>query len=123
MEFKIQQKTIVKDHVYIIDDPKKLNTIDALHAEQVSFATSSFNADQSLVTINQYTHFIIIYLLKNKKNDWQTFETCRKAGADIQAICNKHKLSAITIANLSGTASAAIHIAEGIALANYQFLK
>jgi len=123
MEFKIQQKTIVKDHVYIIDDSKKLSTIDNLNKEQLSFATSSFNADQTLVTINQYTHFIIIYLLKSKKSDWHTYETCRKAGADIQAVCNKHKLTAITITNLSGTASVAIHIAEGIALANYQFLK
>ena len=44
MEFKIQQKTIVKDHVYIIDDSKKLSTIDNLNKEQLSFATSSFNS-------------------------------------------------------------------------------
>ncbi|MFI5196838.1 MAG: leucyl aminopeptidase family protein, partial [Chitinophagales bacterium] len=115
---------------YIIDDTIKLSQIPDLNSEEATFATTSFSTDQSLVAINRYSYFIFIYLLKNKKPDqpagqagWQTREACRKAGAELQAVCNKHKLDEITITNLSGQDHAATLLAEGTALANYQFLK
>ena len=130
MEFKIQQKSTKEHHLYIIDDEKKLSQIPELTSEEATFTTTSFNADQSMVTINRYSYFIFIYLLKSKKTDLpagqagaQTRETCRKAGAELQAICNKHKLDEITITNFSAQDHAATLLAEGTALANYQFLK
>jgi leucyl aminopeptidase len=122
MEFKIQQKPSKKSQAYIIDDIKKLNQAELNQAE-TSFANASFSAEQTIVTINRYSYFIFIYLLNNKKTDWQTREACRKTGAELQAICNKHKLDEITITNLSGHDYAALVLAEGLALANYQFLK
>src|SRR6185312_2801446 len=123
MEFKIQQKTTKGHQLYIIDDVKKLSQVPHLSEKEIEFAAAAFNAEQSLVTINHYVHYHFIYLLKPKKTDWQTSETIRKAGADIQATCNKLKLEELTIANLSAQADAAILFAEGIALSNYQFLK
>ena len=123
MEFKIQQKTGNINQLYIVDEAKKLSVVPGLSKEETSFVTTSFTSEQTMVTINRYGYFIIIYLLKNKKTDSQTGDACRKAGADLQAICNKHKIEEVTITNLSGKNHAATLVAEGAALANYQFLK
>ena len=122
MEFKIQTKT-PKHLIYIIDDEKKLTQVADLTTDELGFIKSSFAAEQTTVIVNRFTHFIFICLLKSKKTDSQTYEACRKAGAELSAICNKHKLAEVTIANLSTNAHAAVLVAEGMALANYQFLK
>src|ERR1700739_1215299 len=101
MEFKIQQKTGHVNHLYIIDDPKKISLVHSLNKEEALFVTTSFAAEQTMITLNRFGYFIFIYLLKEKKADSQTREVCRKAGADLQAVCNKHKLTEITITNLS----------------------
>ncbi len=123
MEFKIQQKPTKKHQVYIIDDVKKLAQVAGISEDEAGFARSSFEAEQNIVTLNRYSSFVFIYLLKNKKTDWQTREACRKAGVEIQAACNKHKLDEITITNFTAQSFAAVGLAEGIALSNYQFLK
>ena len=123
MEFKLLQKPYKKHQVYIADDIKKINQVPGITEDETTFVTAALNAEQTIVTINRYTYFIFIYLLKNKKTDWQTREVCRKAGSELQTICNKHKLDEKTITNLSSTTDAATVLAEGIALANYQFLK
>ena len=123
MEFKILPKAPAKHRVYIIDDVKKLDQVDNLTKEESDFASTSFTADQTMVTINRYDYVLCIFLLKAKKTDWQTREACRKAGVDVQAICAKHKIEEITLINLAALHEAALLCAEGTALANYQFLK
>lgn len=123
MEFKIQQKAAERHHLYIIDDAKKINLVPGLDEQETAFVKTSFSAEQTIVTINKYNRFIFIYLVKSKKTDWQTREACRKAGAELQGLCNRYKLEDITITNLSGKSYAATAVAEGAALANYQFLK
>jgi leucyl aminopeptidase len=123
MEFKIQLKPSKKHHLYIIDDAKKLNLVPEITVEENTWTEAAFNAEQTLVTINHYSHFIFICLVKNKKTDAQTYEAYRKAGAEIQAICNKKKLTELTITNLTAINNAALLIGEGVGLANYQFLK
>jgi leucyl aminopeptidase len=123
MEFKLQLKTGSKHQAIIIDDIAKLNQIPEINEEQASYIRASFEAEQSIVTINQYSSFLFVFLLKSKKTDSQTREACRKAGADLQALCSRHKIDSITISNLSALHYASAILAEGAALANYQFLK
>lgn len=123
MELKIVQKPGKKHILYIIDDVKALKQVEELTADEQKYATTSFNTDQSLVTINQYSRLIVLYLLKAKNSDSQTREAARKTGAELQAMFAKQKLDEVTIHNLSSNANAAALLAEGMALANYQFLK
>ncbi len=123
MEFKIQQKPTKGHHVYIIDEVNKIAQVPGLSKEEAAYANTAFGAEQTMVTINHYGHFVIIYLLKSKKTDWQTSETCRKGGAELQAICARQKMVEITITSLAALPQAALLMAEGCALANYQFLK
>jgi len=123
MEFKILQKPGKKEQLYILDNAKQLEQITELNNNERTFAEAAIKNEQSFITINQYDHFIFIYFLKNKKTDWQTSEAIRKAGAELQGLCNRSKLTEITINNLTSVAHAAYTMAEGLALANYQFLK
>lgn len=123
MEFKIQQKPSKKHQLFIIDDVKKLSAIPEITEQESGYATAAFAAEQNRVTINRYTHFVFIYNLKPKKTDWQTKETLRKAGSELQMVANKLKLDEITITNITAIESAALLFAEGLALSNYQFLK
>ncbi len=123
MEFNIVQRPS-KTIIYIIDNIKALQKIDGLSEVELSFAENLFKDDKTvLACINQYKSYKFIYLIKSKKTDWQTSEMIRKAGADLQVIINKNKLSEVTIHSLSNFFSAAYYLAEGMALANYQFLK
>ncbi len=123
MEFKILQKPAGNNHLYIIDNEKALTQITALSAEEKNYAATAIAAEQTQITINQYGKLIFLQLVKNKKAEYQTLEACRKAGADWAAVCNKQKLQDIVIHNLSVLHTAAYAVAEGMALANYQFLK
>jgi leucyl aminopeptidase len=123
MEFKLLQKPSKGHQIYIIDDIKKLGQLPELTKDESGFAQKGLAGEQTLITINKYTHYTYIYLLKAKKTEWQTYETCRKAGADIAGACNRNKIAEITLTNLTGMAHAALHMAEGMALSSYQFLK
>lgn len=123
MDFKIIQKPSGKNHLYIIDDVKALKQVAELSTAERSYAEETFKGEHTLLTINHYKGFSFIYLLKNKKTDWQTNEACRKTGAEMQAVCKKYKLTELTITNMSKKTDAAYILAEGLALANYQFLK
>jgi leucyl aminopeptidase len=123
MKFKILQKVAGKNHLFIIDDLAKLNLVSGITEEESAFVSREFNAEMTLVTLNRYSYYVFVYLLKNKKTEAQTNESVRKAGAELQGICSKYKLSEITISNFAAHSHAALFYAEGMTLANYQFLK
>ncbi|MBS1772978.1 MAG: leucyl aminopeptidase [Bacteroidetes bacterium] len=123
MEFKIVQKTGSKNNLYIIDDEKSLKQITELSDKERKYVADCISKEQLSITVNHYGSYVFISFLKSKKTESQTFESCRKAGAEWQAAVNKFKLSDITIHNLSALSNAAYLMAEGISLANYQFLK
>jgi leucyl aminopeptidase len=123
MEFKILQKTVSKNHLYIIDDVKSLKKIISLTDKERKYAQQAIEAEQNIISINQYGALVFICHLKPKKTDWQTTEAYRKAGVELHSIYNKQKLIDITITNFASAHNAAYAIAEGIALTNYQFLK
>lgn len=122
MEIRIVQKAGA-NQAFIIDDIQKVSQIPGLSADEAGFVTSSLNADQSFVTVNRYKGFAFIMMVKAKKTDWQTAEACRKAGAELQAVCNKYKIQDVTLTSTAAMHLAAVLVAEGAALGSYQFLK
>lgn len=123
MEFKISPKASAKSRLYIVSDVEKLNQSAILTPEEMAFVQASVSNEHTVITLNRYGYFIYIVMLKDKKTDWQSREACRKAGVEVQALCNKQKLEEITITNYSARPDAAMMLAEGIAMSNYQFLK
>jgi len=123
MEFKLLNKASKKHQLYLIDNEGSLKQVSELSKNEVSFAKTAFGNGQVLVSFNQYDRFVLVYLIKSKGTQWQTDEILRKTGAELQAVANKNKLEELTITNLSAYTSAAYFVAEGMTLANYQFLK
>lgn len=120
MFFKIQRSA--KGNIaYIIDSIEQLQQI-ALEKQELDYLTASLKKESNILSINRYSqqlYFIKIDSLQNWEND----EKLRKQGAQFCKTLNQHKTIAINIDNLSVHKKAAYLVAEGIALANYQFLK
>ncbi len=123
MEFKIVQKPAGKHQLYILENTASLAQATFLDEDDVKYITSSANSDQPIFTINKYDRFVFIYTVKAKSTATQTREAYRKTGAELQGILAKQKIEEITISNLGAPAEAPHLVAEGMALANYQFLK
>jgi leucyl aminopeptidase len=79
--------------------------------------------DKKTVAVNQYNKLIIIQTVNPQKETYKTIELWRKAGAGAADMLNQHKQSAVTICDTADDANATLAFAEGLALANYQFLK
>lgn len=123
MEIKIVQQKATASKAWIIDSTEKLAEIPGLTQEENKYAADAMAADQTFLTINKYNGFVFIMWLKSKKSPAAAADACRKAGAELANICNRHKLAEITISNATDIANAALLIAEGAALSCYQFLK
>ena len=122
MEIKIQQK-VTAAKAWILDSADRLAEVAGLTAEESKYAADALAAEQTFVTINKYNGFHFVLLQKSKKTAAQTTDACRKAGAELLAVCNKYKLAEVSITNLTSMSNAALLVAEGAASAGYQFLK
>lgn len=120
MFFKIQRNP--KGSIaYLVDQIEQLNQVQ-LEKQELEYVLQEFKKENNLVTINKYSHQI--YLLKiNGPADWKNDEKIRKQGAQCCKLLNEKKETGINIDNLSTHRKAAYLLAEGLALANYQFLK
>lgn len=122
MKFSILQKEPKKDQLIIADDIKGLKQA-ALTKEETAYVQKAYQDKHALITLNRYDKHIFIYIPEEKPTDWQLSEAIRDTGATVQGIAAKHKIGELCIHNLSKHNRAAYLLAEGIALANYQFLK
>jgi len=122
MQFKIQSKSTKGHQLYIIDHTDQLVSLN-LTENELSFAANSIKQDQVIISINRYSQLVLIYFIKNKKTSWQTAELLRKAGAEYSPLLQRNKVTEITLNNFSTLPAAALLLAQGLALATYQFLK
>ena len=122
MQFKISTASPKKTTILIINDAAQLSKADALSPNEMSFAVAEIKGGNKLVSINQYGRFIYLCLLP-KSNTISTSEGLRRTGCALKDLLQKEKVSSIFISNKSSESHAAYWLAEGIALASYQFLK
>ncbi|RYD97059.1 MAG: leucyl aminopeptidase [Sphingobacteriales bacterium] len=120
MFFKIQRNP--KGSIaYLVAATDQLSQVQ-LEKQELEYVLQEFKKENNLVSINKYSHQIYIVKI-NGLADWQNDEKVRKQGAQFCKLLNEKKEIAINIDNLSGRKKAAYLLAEGMALANYQFLK
>lgn len=121
MFFKMQ-KSPKGQLVYIIDQASQLKQVN-LSKEELGFAEQQLRNDRKLLELNRFETQLYIIVTTPQKESWQIAEHLRKQGAQLQDILYKLKSKEITITSLSATPLAAYYLAEGLALAAYQFLK
>jgi leucyl aminopeptidase len=108
--------------VLLIDDKGTLPK-GVFSEKEAQFIAKEIKADKKSIVINQYDRFVAIFR-PDKKNDINKLqENCRKAGDVFLASINRNKLEKVFIVNNFGKPEAALALAEGMALGNYQFLK
>ena len=113
-----QQKTIV----YITNPSTNWSALQLTPAE-AAYARQQIDSKNYRIVLNRYEQFIVVLYFEKQTQAYRTHEQCRTAGADVASICNQQKITKIAVANESDEAEAAVHVAEGLFLATYQFLK
>jgi leucyl aminopeptidase len=121
MFFKIQKnpKGLV---VYLVEDIHQLQ-LAGCSKEETAFVAQRQKNGQGIIELNYPAGDVFLVFPEQKKDEAQKAEALRKQGPVLQKILNKVRAEEITIINLSADPKAAFHLAEGVTLANYQFLK
>ena len=121
MFFKMQ-KSPKGQLIYIIDQASQLKSI-SLSKEEITYAEQQLKLDRRILDLNRFDTQLYIVFIPAQKETYQAAEFIRKQGAALQDILYKIKSKEVTITNLSAILLAAYHLAEGLTLAAYQFLK
>lgn len=122
MQFKIATASLKKTTLLLVSDAAQLVQTGIFSEPETAFAAAEIKKGNVLIGINQYNRFVYICLLPDStKTDLS--ESLRRTGCTLKDLLNKEKTTTVFILNKSGVSNAAYWIAEGIALASYQFLK
>jgi leucyl aminopeptidase len=109
--------------VFLIDDSKQLNDTIFSQEELDFINNQKDNFEKETVAINKLTYLLVVQFVKTEISQYQILEKCRVAGDRIAALVNDFGLNTVLINDLSENQLAAYSLAEGISLANYQFIK
>ncbi|MFT7588120.1 MAG: leucyl aminopeptidase [Limisphaerales bacterium] len=93
-----------------------------LSKEQISAVQNAAVNDTNLVYFPSLSPHLVVNVPESKKGN-AAFEVCRKLGAEACELLNTQNQSAVYIENFSKQKQASVNFSEGLALANYQFLR
>jgi len=109
--------------VYLLKEAESVARLDFLSDIQRSYISRRKEQKKDTTLINEYNRIIFIQFIKDEEADSTRWEACRKAGADIASKLNEEKYSRLIIVDVDNRREETLALAEGIALANYQFLR
>lgn len=108
--------------LYILDNQSKTKSLPLSKAE-IQFVDKELKNKQSLIVLNQLGRYVFIGKVDSKTDESTRKEALRMLGSRTCKKVNQHKLATVGLQNLSGHENAALLVAEGMILTNYQFLK
>jgi len=122
--FKRVKKTNEKEAVlYITDKNTELEKLE-LSPKALDFLKNLFEQKQHYATFNHAGRFIFVAQVEPKEKEaYKIKESLRLIGVKAGKSANQNKINTLTIQNFSSQENASTLTAEGMALANYQFLK
>lgn len=110
-------------HLAIITEKWKNKPSYNLSAELADYITEQFqDPEKKFVSVNHLGTYIYVILFDTKKGGNPALESLRKNGCAIADALNAGKKKQITVINETTKGSHSWALAEGIALANYQFV-
>ncbi len=113
-----------KSSIAILCSDFKNKTEYHLTKEQDAYISNEIKTnDKKFICINALNRLLIIIMIDDKKNHYTTLEGIRKNGAIIADTLNSNKLKEIQVINELSNPDYSLALTEGIALANYQFIK
>lgn len=95
-----------------------------LTKDQVDYISNEIKThDKKFICINTLSRLVCMVLVDDKKTHYTMLEVIRKHGATITDSLNAEKRTSISVINELSNADYSLALAEGLALANYQFIK
>jgi leucyl aminopeptidase len=95
-----------------------------LTKDQVDYISNTVKADdKKYICVNALSRLVFVIIVDDKKNHYTVLETIRKNGATITDTINAEKHKSVYCLNELSNTDYSLALAEGIALANYQFIK
>ncbi len=89
---------------------------------EYDFVTSKLGVGEHSIYINQYSRSIFIECLQEESTESNNLEKARETGAKLVKKINDAKIEEVELISFSSS-DMNLYVAEGMALANYQFLK
>lgn len=108
--------------LYVLSSLSQLNGITWPTGAK-KYLKEKLNGDSRIAQINTYDRHIICYLSPSGKKTDKLSEKARRYGSNISDFCNKNKIESLYIDNYAKDNTYVLPLAEGISLANYEFLK
>ena len=122
MKTLIKKKITIsdKDNLILLCNSKSKLSAFNLSKPELDYIKKEQKKKKEIVKINQYTRYLFVVLPKKENDKNKHAENCRMLG---NSLCGKLKDQASAlIIDIKKNQNDAIHIAEGIALSNYNFI-
>ncbi len=120
IEFKLKTKTSATENIALIIETKGFKTSSLLNKEENLAVLSAIENKKQFVFFNDGLKFKFVIMI-SEAIDYKIQESIRKHGAKIAGVLNENSKESIVV--VAENSSNALVLGEGIALANYQFLK
>jgi len=118
---KVEEPSL-KRHLVILGTADSDWSKFGLSENELEFLKSELAKDHLSVELNQYSRRVFVECFKEQKTESKSFEKARERGVSLVKKCKALKLEELELVSASDS-DLSLFVAEGIALANYQFLK
>lgn len=113
---------IISNRLYLCVQTEDIEGL-VLSDTESAFIGQQRKQKKELVVLNRVGHFSAILFVKHEELPSKRLESCRKAGASVASEANMLGLQQLCVVDSGGFWPECLATAEGLALANYQFLK
>ncbi len=120
MKIKKSNKISEKDNVVFLINAEKQLDKACFAKSELAYIKKCLKAEMKQIHINQYEKNIFVVFVENKGEKYKVDEKCRIAASKLVDTLNQKKVTDIV---LTSTTENLLAFAEGMVLANYQFLK
>jgi len=116
------EESFLKSHLIILGSPNSDWSQFKLSADELAFIQLKIKNGQKSIEINQYSRYVFVECFDQNDEPSLMFENARKRGAAMLKRCNEVHIDGVSIVDETDE-KLSTYVAEGMALANYQFLK
>lgn len=119
---KALRKPTAADTVFLVKSGQDLKET-GLNAQEMDYVKKEHRAKRNVVEINRYKNRLYLVYGEFLGVRAKRLENIRKQGAEVQVKLNKAKSERVVIYPVNASKAETLAFAEGLLLANYQFLK
>lgn len=93
-----------------------------LSKKEIKYINEQLENSKTLIEINNYSSVTYVVFSEEKMETYKVLESYRKSGGVIASKLNNAKITSVSIIDGTNNPENTLAVAEGIALANYQFI-